>query len=85
MKVYKFYAEWCQPCKMLSKVIEDAKDKIDSSVELIEFDIDAEMMTAVNYNVRGVPTMVIVDDAGKEIKRQTGYMNEEKLLDFLKV
>ena len=85
MKVYKFYAEWCQPCKMLSKVIEDAKDKIDPSVELIEFDIDAEMMTAVNYNVRGVPTMVIVDDAGKEIKRQTGYMNEEKLLDFLKV
>jgi thioredoxin 1 len=85
MKVYKFYAEWCQPCKMLSKVIEDAKDKIDPSVELIEFDIDAEMMTAVNYNVRGVPTMVIVDDAGKEIKRQSGYMNEEKLLDFLKV
>ena len=85
MKVYKFYAEWCQPCKMLSKVIEDAKDKIDPSVEFIEFDIDAEMMTAVNYNVRGVPTMVIVDDAGKEIKRQSGYMNEEKLLDFLKV
>ena len=85
MKVYKFYAEWCQPCKMLSKVIEDAKDKIDPSVEFIEFDIDAEMMTAVNYNVRGVPTMVIVDDAGKEIKRQTGYMNEEKLLEFLKV
>ena len=85
MKVYKFYAEWCQPCKMLSKVIEDAKDKIDPSVELIEFDIDAEMMTAVNYNVRGVPTMVIVDDAGKEIKRQSGYMNEEKLLEFLKV
>ena len=85
MKVYKFYAEWCQPCKMLSKVIEDSKDKIDPSVEFIEFDIDAEMMTAVNYNVRGVPTMVIVDDAGKEIKRQSGYMNEEKLLEFLKV
>ena len=85
MKVYKFYAEWCQPCKMLSKVIEDAKDKIDPSVEFIEFDIDAEMMTAVNYNVRGVPTMVIVDDAGKEIKRQSGCMNEEKLLEFLKV
>ena len=85
MKVYKFYAEWCQPCKMLSKVIEDAKDKIDPSVEFIEFDIDAEMMTAVNYNVRGVPTMVIVDENNKEIKRQSGYMNEEKLLEFLKV
>ena len=85
MKVYKFYAEWCQPCKMLSKVIDDAKEKIDPSVEFVELDIDAEMMTAVNYNVRGVPTMVIVDENNKEVKRQTGYMNEEKLLEFLKV
>ena len=85
MKVYKFYAEWCQPCKMLSKVIDDAKEKIDPSVEFVELDIDAEMMTAVNYNVRGVPTMVIVDENDKEVKRQSGYMNEETLLAFLKV
>lgn len=83
MKLYKFYAEWCQPCKMLSKVIEDAKDKI--TTEVVSFDIDQEMMTAVNYGVRGVPTMVLVDDDGKEIKRQSGYMNEQQLLKFLEV
>lgn len=81
MKLYKFYAEWCQPCKMLSKVIEDAGDKI--TTEVVSFDIDAEMMTAVNYGVRGVPTLVLVDDEGKEIRRQSGYMNEEKLLEFI--
>ena len=83
MKLYKFYAEWCQPCKMLSKVIEDAKDKI--TTEVVSFDIDQEMMTAINYGVRGVPTMVLVDDEGKEIKRQSGYMNEQQLLKFLEV
>lgn len=83
MKLYKFYAEWCQPCKMLSKVIEDAKDKI--TTEVVSFDIDQEMMTAINYGVRGVPTMVLVDDDGKEIKRQSGYMNEQQLLKFLEV
>jgi thioredoxin 1 len=83
MKLYKFYAEWCAPCKMLSKVIDDAKDKI--NVDIVEFDIDAEMMTAINYGVRSVPTMVLVDENDKEIKRLNGYANEEKLLDFLKV
>ena len=83
MKAYKFYAEWCAPCKMLSKVIEDAKDKID--VEIVSFDIDQEMMTAIDYGIRGVPAMVLVDDTGKEIKRQNGLMNEQQLLDFLKV
>ena len=83
MKVYKFYAQWCQPCKALTKVIQDAKDKI--NVDIVEFDIDAEMMTAINYGVRSVPTMVLVDENDKEIKRLNGYANEEKLLDFLKV
>lgn len=81
MKVYKFYAQWCQPCKVLSKVIEDAKDKI--NVEIVEFDIDAEMMTAINYGIRSVPTMVLVDDDEKEIKRLNGLVNEQKLLEFL--
>ena len=83
MKLLKFYAEWCQPCKMLSHVIEDAGEKI--TTEVVSFDIDSEMMTAINYGVRGVPAMVLVDDDGKEIKRQAGYVNEEQLLKFLEV
>lgn len=83
MKVYKFYAEWCQPCKMMSKVIKDAGDKITD--EIIDINIDEEMMTAINFNVRGVPTMIIVDENNKEIKRQSGLLTEDKLLEFLKV
>ena len=81
MKLYKFYAEWCQPCKALTKVIQDAKDKI--NVDIVEFDIDAEMMTAINYGIRSVPTMVLVDDDEKEIRRLNGLVNEQKLLEFL--
>ena len=80
---YKFYAEWCQPCKMLSKVIDDAKEKIDPSVEFVELDIDAEMMTAINYNVRGVPTMVIVDENDKEVKRHTGVLMADGVENFI--
>lgn len=81
MKVYKFYAEWCAPCKMLSKVIEDAGDKV--KAEIVNINIDEDMMTAINFNVRGVPAMVMVDESDKEVKRLNGYVNEEKLLEFL--
>lgn len=83
MKVLKFYAEWCAPCKMITKIIKDAGDKIPMPIE--EINIDENIMMSVEYNVRGVPTMVILDDAGKEVKRQSGMMNEEQLLQFLKV
>ena len=83
MKVLKFYAEWCGPCKGLTMVINGAKDKTDIKVE--EFDIDNEMMMSVEYGVRSVPTLILVDDAGKELKRSVGMINEEQFLEFVKV
>lgn len=81
MKALKFEASWCAPCKMLSKTIEDAKDKLTVDIECI--DIDENAALAKQYGIRGVPTIVIVDDEGKEIKRQSGMMMESQLLQFL--
>ena len=83
MKVKKFYAEWCGPCKGLSMVIAGAKDKITIPIE--EVNIDEEIMESVQYDVRSVPMLVLLDDNGKEIKRQSGMMSETQMLEFLKV
>lgn len=82
MKALKFYATWCQPCKVLSKIIEDASDKIAIPIENVDIEQNTEL--AVKYGIRGVPALVIVDEDGKEIKRQVGMLMEDKLLEFLK-
>lgn len=82
MKALKFYAEWCGPCKMLSKIMDGAAEQITTPIENI--DIDKDMDTAVKYGVRGVPTMVLVDDEGNEIRRKVGMMQEQELITFLK-
>jgi thioredoxin 1 len=83
MKVLKFYAAWCGPCKGLSMVIKGAEDKI--NIPINEIDIDAEIMTSVEYGVRSVPTLILVDDNDVELKRHVGSMNETQLLEFVKV
>jgi thioredoxin 1 len=83
MKAIKFYAEWCGPCKGLSMVIAGAADKITIPIENV--DIDQNIMESVQYGVRSVPTMVLLDENGAELKRQVGSMNEKQLLEFLKV
>jgi thioredoxin 1 len=82
MKVFKFYAEWCGPCKGLTMVVNGAKDKI--SVPIEEVNIDENIMLSQNFKIRSVPTMVLVDDQENEVKRHVGLMNEAQLLEWLK-
>ena len=80
MKLIKFYAEWCQPCKMLSRIMED----IDLGVPIENIDIDKNMDIAMQYGVRGVPMLVLVDEQGNTLKTKSGLLNEQQLFDFVK-
>ena len=77
-KVLKFSASWCQPCKALSKTIEGMT--IETPIE--EVDIDDNQELAVEYKVRGVPTLVMLDD-DKEVKRITGALSSTQLEEWL--
>ena len=83
MKLLKFYASWCAPCKNLTLVIEGVKDQID--VEIQEVNIEEDFELSQQYGIRSVPTLVLVDDDGKEIKKVSGTMNENQFLQFIDV
>ena len=68
MKVMKFYATWCGPCKAMSQIL----STMDDLPEIQEIDIDEHMETAAKFNVRSVPTLVMVAEDGTEVKRYTG-------------
>lgn len=79
-KVLKFHATWCQPCKALSKTIEEAGDL---GIEIESIDVDQEPELARKYNIRSVPTMVVVDEEGEVLRYQTGSMSLHQLESFI--
>lgn len=81
MKALKFEASWCQPCKNMSRVLEGLKEQLTVPIEAVDIDENADM--AKQYAIRGVPTMVLIDDDGKEVKRKVGMMREAEILQFL--
>jgi thioredoxin 1 len=74
MKLLKFHATWCAPCKMLSKTL----STIELPFELVDIDIDENIEQAQKYNVRGVPTLVLVDDEGKAVTTHVGAITKEQ-------
>lgn len=80
MKLLKFQADWCGPCKMQTSILNQIKEKINVPIEVI--DIDIQMDKAREYDVRAVPTLVLINEEG-EIKRHTGVLREPELLKFL--
>lgn len=81
MKLIKLSASWCQPCKMLSSTLSAIDHPLISSMS--EVDIDASPDVVKHYGVRGVPTMILVDDQGSEIRRVSGSLSKEKIISFL--
>lgn len=77
-RVLKFAAEWCGPCKMLSNVI----DGVETDVPIQEIDIDTNQDLAIQYGVRGVPTLIMLE-GNTEIKRVSGMMMTKDLETWL--
>jgi thioredoxin 1 len=77
-KVLRFTASWCQPCKMLAKTLEGII--IDYPIEVIDIDENQEL--SIQYGVRGVPTLVMLENDA-EVKRIVGMQTEGFLKEWL--
>ena len=77
-KILRFTASWCQPCKMLAKNLETAN--IELPIEVIDIDEDQEK--AIEYQVRSVPTLVMVEN-DTEVKRKVGFKALQDIKDLL--
>lgn len=74
-----FYANWCGPCKMLGPVLE----KVSNDIRVVKVDVDKFSEIARSYGVMSIPCVILFAE-GKEIKRNIGFMPEEKMKEFIK-
>ena len=66
-----FWAEWCPPCKAMSPTIEELAETLADSVKIVKLDVDANPGIVVQYNVRAMPTLIIVKD-GQPVDLKVG-------------
>ena len=77
LKVIKFSASWCNPCKSMTKQLKS----IETYKEVQEVDIDTEIDEVKKYSIRGIPCLVAVDANG-EVSRLQGSKSAPELQEW---
>jgi thioredoxin 1 len=74
-----FFATWCGPCQMLAPVLKQVKDNLGERITILKIDVDKNQELASQYQVRGVPTMLLFQK-GKQLWRQSGVLTKEEII-----
>jgi putative thioredoxin len=80
--VLDFWATWCQPCTMLSPLLEKVVSEHNGSVLLVKADTDLAPKAAAEYGVQSLPAVFAILD-GDPVDGFQGLMAEEDLRDWL--
>ncbi|WP_186989248.1 thioredoxin [Constantimarinum furrinae] len=78
-----FFAEWCGPCKALSPILKQVKEEIGDAVKIVKIDVDKNQPLAAQFQVRGIPTMILFKN-GKQVWRQSGVLQKNEIVQIVK-
>jgi thioredoxin 1 len=77
-----FWAEWCGPCKAIAPILEDLAKQYEGKLRIAKINIDHNQKTPRNYNVRGIPTLMVFKN-GKVEATQIGAVSKGILVQMI--
>ena len=76
--ILDFWAEWCQPCKMLSPTVEEIAGEYEATVKVGKLNVDDNPETATKYGIRGIPTLLFFK-GGQVVQQMVGVKSKAEI------
>jgi thioredoxin 1 len=73
----------CIPCKMMAPILEELKKEYAGKADIVFIDVWKNPSEAKKYGVRAIPTQIFFDAEGKEVHRNTGFMDKKRIVEVL--
>ena len=77
-KILYFTAAWCGPCKTLGPIMQSLSGQINYE----KVDVDSSNDLSIQYGVRNVPSLILVDETGEVKGRLVGVQSKDEILNF---
>jgi thioredoxin 1 len=73
------YADWCQPCKQLSPIVEQVAGELEGKLKVCKIDVDRNPLVAQTFRVQSIP-MLILFHQRQVVGHQMGVVDKATIL-----
>ncbi len=63
--IIDFYADWCQPCKMVAPILEELSEEYKGKVNIYKVDTEQEVELAGAFGIRSIPSILFCPKDGQ--------------------
>ncbi|MDA3938578.1 MAG: thioredoxin [Spirochaetia bacterium] len=80
--VIDFYADWCQPCKMVAPIIEELSTVYEGKVNFFKVDTEAQQELAGAFGIQSIPSLLFIPVDGKP-QMAAGALPKESFIEVI--
>jgi thioredoxin len=81
--IIDFYADWCQPCKMMYPVVDEISKEYAGKIDVYKIDTDAQQELAGMFGIQSIPSILFIPLEGQP-QMAVGAMSKEGFLQAIK-
>ena len=71
-----FWAEWCQPCRIVSPIVEELAKEYEGKLKVGKLNVDENGHTSQHYGIMSIPSLLIFKD-GQVVKQMVGAQSKD--------
>lgn len=80
--IIDFYADWCQPCKMVAPILEELSEEYKGKINIYKVNTEQEQELSAAFGIRSIPSMLFCPAEGQPQMAQ-GALPKDSLVKVI--